>query len=299
MRLGRREDEEGVGRRLLQRLEQRVEGRWREHVHLVEDVDLLVGALRRDADRLAQLAHVVDAVVGGGVHLDDVQGAAGLEAAAGLAGPARLGVGPLRQRRLAVDGLGDEPGGGRLAHAARTREEVGVREAVAEDGVAERLGHVLLGDEVAEGLRSVLPGGDEVARLGGVGHGGVPVGSRGRGKLARPSGNVRRRPLAEGCRGAGAVERGWRGGASGAEAGTAASERQAMPAVPLTLSRGERGPRGRRGGARASGARGEARVAPVPSPQSPVPIPRSRACPPAGRRCGARRGPRARARPRR
>jgi hypothetical protein len=46
VRLGRREDELHVRRRLLERLQQRVEGLRGEHVHLVDDVDLVAVALR-------------------------------------------------------------------------------------------------------------------------------------------------------------------------------------------------------------------------------------------------------------
>ena len=38
----------------------------------VEDVDLVTGTDRGVADRIVDLAHVVDAVVGGGVHLQHV-----------------------------------------------------------------------------------------------------------------------------------------------------------------------------------------------------------------------------------
>ena len=69
------EDELGVRRRLFQRLEQRVERRAREHVHFVEDVDLVARRHRRVAHRVVDLAHVVDAVVRGGVHLDARRGA--------------------------------------------------------------------------------------------------------------------------------------------------------------------------------------------------------------------------------
>ena len=67
------ENELGVRRRLFQRLEQRVEGRARQHVHFVEDVDLVARAHRRVADGVVDLAHVVDAVVRGGVHLQHVE----------------------------------------------------------------------------------------------------------------------------------------------------------------------------------------------------------------------------------
>ena len=56
------EDELGVRRRLFQRLEQRVERRAREHVHFVEDVDLVARRHRRVADGVVDLAHVLDAL---------------------------------------------------------------------------------------------------------------------------------------------------------------------------------------------------------------------------------------------
>ena len=71
--LGRGEHEHGVRRRLLERLQERVPGRRREHVRLVEDVDLAAPADGRVGDALAQLADVVDRVVRRGVHLDHVE----------------------------------------------------------------------------------------------------------------------------------------------------------------------------------------------------------------------------------
>jgi hypothetical protein len=62
LRIGRREDEERVRRWLLERLEKRIPGRRREHVRLVEDVDLAVAGDRREADRLAQRTDVIDRV---------------------------------------------------------------------------------------------------------------------------------------------------------------------------------------------------------------------------------------------
>jgi hypothetical protein len=71
--LGGREDEDHLGRRLLEGLQQRVEGRVREHVDFVDDEDAVAVAAGGVADRLTQLAHVVDAVVGGAVDLEDVE----------------------------------------------------------------------------------------------------------------------------------------------------------------------------------------------------------------------------------
>ena len=65
----RREHEQAARRRLLERLEQRVEGRRREHVHLVDDEDAVLAGRGRVADRRDQLAHVVDAGAARGVDL--------------------------------------------------------------------------------------------------------------------------------------------------------------------------------------------------------------------------------------
>ena len=70
--LGGGEDELHVPRRLLQRLQERVEGALGEHVHLVDEVDLVARHHRLVARALDDLADVVDAGVGGGVHLQHV-----------------------------------------------------------------------------------------------------------------------------------------------------------------------------------------------------------------------------------
>ena len=87
--------------RFLQNLEQRVERRGGEHVHLVHDVDALFD-LRGRVDRfIAQRADVVHAVVGRGIQLGHIEKRARLDAEAGGAGIA--GVAGLRI--LAVDGF--------------------------------------------------------------------------------------------------------------------------------------------------------------------------------------------------
>ena len=155
VRLGGGQDEDGVHRRLLQGLEQRVEGLGGEHVHLVDDVDLHAAFHRGEVHLVAQVADVVDAAVGGGVHLDDVHGAAPADGLAVRAGAVGVGGG-LALAGVAVEGHGQDLGGGGLARAARTGEEIGVAHPVLVDGVDERAGDVLLPDDVLEAGRPVL-----------------------------------------------------------------------------------------------------------------------------------------------
>ena len=153
VRLGRREDELHVRRRLLDDLQQGVEALRRDHVGLVDDVDLEPAAGRAERRLLAQVAGVVHAAVAGRVDLDHVDGAG---AAAGqgharVADPARLGGRAL----LAVQAAGQDPGAGGLAAAARAGEQVGVVDPVGAQRLHQRLGDVLLADHLGEGLRPV------------------------------------------------------------------------------------------------------------------------------------------------
>ena len=134
--------------RLLERLEERVPGVAGDLVGLVEDVDLAPEVAGRIGEPVAQLADLVDAAVGGGVDLEDVEGRPLADRDAGLADVARVAVLEVR----AVDGLGEDPGQRRLAGPARTDEQDRVGDAVGPDGVAQRLDDRLLADDLAEGL---------------------------------------------------------------------------------------------------------------------------------------------------
>ncbi len=151
--LGRREDELEVRRRLLDELEQRVEALRRDHVGLIDDVDLVAAADRREEGPLPQVAGIVDATVAGSVDLDDIHaaGATAGEVLARLALAARIGDRCL----LAVEGSGQDAGAGRLAAAARTAEQIGVVDPIGGKGVAQGLGDVVLTDDFGESLRSV------------------------------------------------------------------------------------------------------------------------------------------------
>ena len=57
------EDELRMGRRFFERLEQRVEGGARQHVHFVKNIDLVARTHRRVADCIVDLPHILDAVM--------------------------------------------------------------------------------------------------------------------------------------------------------------------------------------------------------------------------------------------
>ena len=108
---------------------------------------------RREERALAQLAGVVDAAVAGRVDLDDVDRALATprELAAAVALAARVG-----DRRLgAVERARQDASAGGLAAAAWSGEQVGVVDPVAGQRSAQRLGDMLLPDDLGEGLRAV------------------------------------------------------------------------------------------------------------------------------------------------
>ena len=151
VRLGRRQHEHHVLGRLLERLQERVPGRRREHVRLVEDVDALAALHRRERHVLAQLADVVDRVVRRRVHLDHVERGAAQDRLRDR----RLGVEVGPRAALGVQRAGEELRHGRLAGAARADEQIGVMDLVELDRVAERLDDVLLAHHRVECPRAV------------------------------------------------------------------------------------------------------------------------------------------------
>ena len=145
-------------RRLLQRLQQRVERRFGEHVHFVDDVDLGARRNREIASVLDDLAHVVDAGMRSRVHLDDVD-VAGFDDR--LTMQAQLGhfdAGTLDlARQRIIEGAGQNARGRRLADAAHARQDVGLMDAVGGEGVGERAHHRILADEIVEARGPVFP----------------------------------------------------------------------------------------------------------------------------------------------
>ena len=148
MQLGGGQDEDGVGGRLFECFEERVERAGGEHVDFVDDIDFVAAFIRREVNFVAQVADVVYAGVGGGVNFDEVEEAAfvdGHTVVTSVIGPL-MGIG-----MGAVEGFGDEAGGGSFAGAAWTAKEIGVSSAAGGQRVLNRLDDVFLPDDFVEG----------------------------------------------------------------------------------------------------------------------------------------------------
>jgi hypothetical protein len=166
--LRRREDELDVLRRLFDDLQQRVEPLWRHHVRLVEDEDLVAVPCRGEHGALPQVACVVDTVVARCIDLHDIHRSTAVAAQldAARADAARSVGGAFHT----VEAPGQYPGGGRLATAARSAEEIGVVDPVVSQRRAQRIGHLRLPDQLGESLWPItaIQGGDHQPRLPGA-----------------------------------------------------------------------------------------------------------------------------------
>ena len=151
--LGGTEDEDDVGRRFLEGLEESIEGRWREHVHLVDDEDLVLARLRRDEDLLAKLTDIVNGVVAGSIEFMDVHGALLVEGLAALAFATRF---PTLLRVEAIDGLRKDTGASGLTHASRPAEEIGMSQFARTDGILQRRSQRALTNNGIEVKRTIF-----------------------------------------------------------------------------------------------------------------------------------------------
>ena len=156
------EDEFHVLRRLLQGLEEGVKGGCGEYVDLIDVIDPEFPAGGGEADGFAELADFIDAVVRGTVDFEDIERAAFGDFDAEVV----IGIEIRLRSAGAVEGLGEDAGGGGFPGAAGADEEVGVGEAVLGDGVAQRADDVVLAEDVIEGAGTVFPGEDLVAHAG-------------------------------------------------------------------------------------------------------------------------------------
>ncbi len=165
LRGGHHEDD--VRRGLFERLEQRVEGGLGDLVRFVEDIDLVTVARRRIARRLAQLANLIDAAVGGGIDFDHIHGVALADLDAGVARAARLGRGSLSRPDLgaAVERHGQNARDGGLADAPVPGKNVAVRDAILAERIEQRARDVVLAGNVGEALRSIFSGQNLVGHL--------------------------------------------------------------------------------------------------------------------------------------
>ena len=155
---GRREDESEMGGRLLDDLEQSVEGLSGQPVDLVEHDDLVAIPGRAVLEALGEIANLFDLGVGCGVDLEHVEVSALPDFLADEALVAGVGdrAGGGTVFSDAVQGLREDARGGRLADATDAREQVGLGDSPLAQRVPQRGHDRLLPDQVGERLGAPL-----------------------------------------------------------------------------------------------------------------------------------------------
>src|ERR1035437_5189493 len=153
VRLSRGKDELHELGRLLDDLQEGIEALRRDHVGLVDDVDLVTRQCRPVRRSLTQVARVVDTPMASRVDLDDVNtaGTVTSQRDAGGAHTARNRRRPL----LAVEATSQDPGRGRLAAATWPTKQIRVADPAGPQCLHQGLSDVTLTDDVGKGLRPV------------------------------------------------------------------------------------------------------------------------------------------------
>jgi hypothetical protein len=146
--------------------EQGVEGGG-EH-DFVDDEHLVTGVDGLILDHLPDGLHVLDRAVGSAVDLQNVHRPILVDSQAKLAGVAGCG----RRSVGAVESLGQDAGGRRLARTPRAGKEIGLGDLSHPDGVLEGLGDGLLADHVLERPGPVFAGQHQVRHRFGYASGG-------------------------------------------------------------------------------------------------------------------------------
>ncbi|GES19899.1 hypothetical protein Aple_027950 [Acrocarpospora pleiomorpha] len=148
LRLGGREDELEMRRRLLDELEQRVEPLPGHHVRLVDDVNLEPRGNRREERAFPQIAGIVHTTVRRRVDLDHIKmaGPRRRQRHTRLAHPARIGGRPFRT----VQTPREDPGTGGLPAATRPAEQIRMIDPPTPQRLAQRLGDVFLPLDLCE-----------------------------------------------------------------------------------------------------------------------------------------------------
>ena len=153
--LGGGQNKLGIRGRFFQSLQKGVEGLGGEHVHFVDDIDLILAYLRRYAHLFKEGAHGLHRTVGSRVQLIDVLRGVFLKAPTRLTLPAGFHVGSGVE---AVDGLGQNTGAGGFSYASRPAEQKRLGNMPASNRVFEGGGNGLLSHNRFKGVRPVFTG---------------------------------------------------------------------------------------------------------------------------------------------
>ena len=152
--LGRRQNENHIRRRFLQRFQQRIECRCREHMYLVDDINFITAFCRRIFNFADQLPHLFNTAVGRRINFDHIHRIAGCDGRTGCALSTRT---PVRLRMLTIDSRRENPCYRRLSRAPCPRKQIGVPDTVCMQLIFQCPNDMLLPFYIIECMRAVSP----------------------------------------------------------------------------------------------------------------------------------------------
>ena len=158
MRFGSGENELDVRRRLFEGLEEGIKSRVGQHMDFVDDDDPKAALGRPVLDTFSEVTDMIDARMRGAVNLQHIDRAAGGDLEAITTGVAGI----WSRATLAVEGFGEQAGGGGFPYTARAGEQKGVSHTAAAEGVTQGAGHMFLTHHFVKGLWPPLTSEDEV-----------------------------------------------------------------------------------------------------------------------------------------
>ena len=150
LRIGRGKNEKYMRRRFFKRLEHRVERVRRQHVHLVDHVDLVATGRGRVNRVVEQLRHFVNAAIRRSIKLEVIDKTALIDFGTGTA----LTTGRGRHAGLAVHRLGQNARDRRLTHTASAGKQIGVMNTTRLECVVESADDMILPHQRIEGAGS-------------------------------------------------------------------------------------------------------------------------------------------------
>ncbi len=145
-RIGRAKNEFDVRGWLFQRLQQSIEGGHRQHVHFVNDIDLVTAATGSHVGIGSQLANLVDPAITRSIDFQNINVFAIRNTIANVTLAARFD----RGTGLTIQTLGKNSGRRCLADTPSTREQIGVPDAVLLDRISQCSRNLRLSDQVIE-----------------------------------------------------------------------------------------------------------------------------------------------------
>ena len=139
-----RENKLHISGRLFQRLQQPVKGGLGQHVHFVNNIDLIARRGRHIAHILNDFANIINAGARRGIHLNDIDMGAVHNRFAMRAGLAQRHAWHVRRIGVIVQSARKNTRRGGFADTAHTRQHKGMRNTARVKGVFQRLHHGLL-----------------------------------------------------------------------------------------------------------------------------------------------------------